>query len=444
VHRRAAQRGQIVNVRSLISLGSTPPMTGYSASKAAAHSLTRELRPVLGAEGITIHGVYPGGIDTHILVGIDAPKTRPAGVAEGILGGLAADQEDIFPDLNPGDVRGVVVQPQVVRARLLGRRVSGLIESVTSRARSTSYRREPFTKQESPMSKFELKDTTAIVTGASRGIGPYIAAALAKEGARVALVARSQPELAAVARELRDASSTVLEIPADVTSLDDRRRIVETVERELGQIDILVNNAGGDPQREFHRLSEKEIEAVLDLNLTSAVILTRLVLPAMLSRKQGHIVNVSSMAGRVGFPATEAYAAAKDGLIGITRVLRGDYRQRGVSASTLILGPVRDAGVGQRTTEEVGLELPPKAFTVSPADVGTATIRAIAEDKAEIAVLPGPGRIMRALIDRFPGLGPRLNRVSGAEATMQRVLEYREREAQLARGEGVAEAGSRC
>ena len=90
----------IVNVLSLLSLASTPPMAGYSASKAAAHSLTQALRPVLAAKGIAVHGVYPGGIDTDMLAGIDAPKTPPPDVAKGILDGLEADQEDIFPDPN--------------------------------------------------------------------------------------------------------------------------------------------------------------------------------------------------------------------------------------------------------------------------------------------------------------------------------------------------------
>lgn len=92
--------GDIVNVLSLLSLASTPPMAGYSASKAAAHSLTQALRPVLAARGITVHGVYPGGIDTDMLAGIDAPKTPASQVADGILSGLAAGQEDIFPDPN--------------------------------------------------------------------------------------------------------------------------------------------------------------------------------------------------------------------------------------------------------------------------------------------------------------------------------------------------------
>jgi NAD(P)-dependent dehydrogenase (short-subunit alcohol dehydrogenase family) len=92
--------GHIVNVLSLLALASTPPMTGYSASKAAAHSLTQALRPVLKAKGIAMRGVYPGGIDTDMLAGIDAPKTAPAKVAGGVLRGLAADHEDIFPDPN--------------------------------------------------------------------------------------------------------------------------------------------------------------------------------------------------------------------------------------------------------------------------------------------------------------------------------------------------------
>jgi NAD(P)-dependent dehydrogenase (short-subunit alcohol dehydrogenase family) len=92
--------GRIVNVLSLLALASTPPMTGYSASKAAAHSLTQALRPVLAARGIGVHGVYPGGIDTDMLAGIDAPKTAPAQVAAAILDALADGVEDIFPDPN--------------------------------------------------------------------------------------------------------------------------------------------------------------------------------------------------------------------------------------------------------------------------------------------------------------------------------------------------------
>jgi short-subunit dehydrogenase len=281
------------------------------------------------------------------------------------------------------------------------------------------------------MSKFDLKGATAIVTGGSRGIGPYIAEALASQGARVALAARSQPELEANARKLSASGAEVVAFPADVTSPEGRRELVRAVERRLGPVDVLVNNAGGDLQREFHSLTEEEILGLLELNLTSAVMLTRLVLPGMLERGRGHVVNVSSMAGRVSFPYTEAYAAAKDGLIAFTRVLRADYRARGVSGSTLILGPVGEAGGGVRTAEEVGIKLPPFGL-VSPAKIAKLTIRAIGSDKAELAVLPGPGKLLRGLMDRFPARGPAVNRATGTNKTMATVAEYREREARLA------------
>jgi short-subunit dehydrogenase len=276
------------------------------------------------------------------------------------------------------------------------------------------------------MPGLDLSEATAIVTGASRGIGPYIAAALARRGVRLALTARDEADLGAVAGELRRAGATVVAIVADITSASDRHALVEAAQRDLGAVDVLVNNAGGDPQRRFHDLGEDELRAVLELNLTAPVLLSRLLLAGMLERGRGHVVNVSSMAGRTGFPTTEAYAAAKDGLIGFTRVLRADYRRSGVSASTLILGPVRDAGAGRRTADEVGLKLPPKAMMASPQAVARAAVRAIARDRAEVVVMPGPGRTLRALMDRFPGLGPALNRLAGAEATMLKVADHRE------------------
>jgi len=287
------------------------------------------------------------------------------------------------------------------------------------------------------MAKLDLEGAAVIVTGGSRGIGPRIAEALAAEGGKLALVARSETELQANAHRLSQSGADVVAFPADVTFTEERRALIQAIEQRLGPVDVLVNNAGGDLQREFHNLTEDEIHGVLELNLTSAMMLTRLVLPGMLERGRGHVVNVSSMAGRVSFPYTEAYAAAKDGLIAFTRVLRTDYRDQGVSASALILGPVGEVGVGARTAEEVGIKLPP-AGLVTPAKIAKLTVRAIRKDEAELVVLPGPGKLLRGLMDRFPGLGPAMNRSTGTNETMARVAEYRERGARLAAAERSA------
>jgi short-subunit dehydrogenase len=194
---------------------------------------------------------------------------------------------------------------------------------------------------------------------------------------------------------------------------------------ELGTVDVLVNNAAVELQRRFHTLDTDEIEQVIRVDLTTPIALTRLLLPGMIERGYGRIVNISSIAGRVGFPFSEAYAASKDGLIAFSRVLRSDYRRSGVSASAVVLGAVKDAGLGQRTLDELGLKTN-TSFMVTPEKVARAVIRAIEKDKAEVVVMPGPGRLLKALMDLFPGLGPAMNRMSGGEKFMGIVADHRE------------------
>jgi short-subunit dehydrogenase len=142
-------------------------------------------------------------------------------------------------------------------------------------------------------------------------------------------------------------------------------------------------------------------------------------------RGYGRIINVSSLAGHTSFPCTQAYAAAKDGLTAFSRVLASDYRSTGVAATSLILGPVKDAGVSARTLAETGLTAS-TAFSVRPEKVAAATLRAIGRPRAEIVVSVGPGRMLKALTDYFPGLGPAINRLSGASKLMASVADYRE------------------
>ena len=265
---------------------------------------------------------------------------------------------------------------------------------------------------------------TALITGASRGIGREIARSLAASGYDLVVASRSAAELETLARELRREGVEATAIAADLTDAASITALARSAEAALGHVDVLVNNAGGDPQREFDEMSWNENETIVRLNVLGPMQLTHLLLPGMLRAGKGHVINISSIAGRVGFPYTEAYAAAKDGLIGFSRVLRNDYRARGISASAIVLGAIRGAGQGQRTSDELGLTMP--RFGTSPASaVAAAVMTAIRKDRAEIVVLPGPGRLLKALMDLFPGFGAAMNRMAGADVTMRRVIEAR-------------------
>ena len=205
------------------------------------------------------------------------------------------------------------------------------------------------------------------------------------------LVARSEAELARLAKELQADGSTVAVAAVDLGGPHAARQVAEAAAAELGAVDVLVNNAATEPQTRFHVLTSAEIEHVLHVDLISPLLLARLVLPGMLERRYGRIVNISSLAGHTSFPHTEAYAAAKDGLTAFSRVLTSDYRGTGVAATSLILGPVKDTGVSARTLAETGLTTS-TAFSVKPEKVAAATLRAIAKPKAEIVISIGPGR----------------------------------------------------
>jgi short-subunit dehydrogenase len=268
------------------------------------------------------------------------------------------------------------------------------------------------------------KGRTALVTGASRGIGTLISREVARHGGHVVLTGRSAADLRSVTAELAGDGLQVSYVPADLTQPGAAQTLVQAVEQEHDGIDLLVNNAGGDPLREFHTMTIEENLRTLQLNLIAPLALSHAVLPGMLRRGRGHIVNISAMAGRVSFPYTEVYAAAKDGLIGFTRVLRSDYHARGVSASVLILGAIRGTGQGQRMLDDAGMKT---SRYMAPAEsVAQAVVKAVHKDRTELIVMPGPGRLLRAILDYYPPLGPAMNRAAGASTTMQQIIQLRE------------------
>jgi len=269
-----------------------------------------------------------------------------------------------------------------------------------------------------------MEPRNAIVTGASHGIGQHIARALAAHHMNLLLVARAEAELARLAAELRgDVKVGVAAV--DLGGRHAAQEVANAATAELGSVDVLINNAATEPQTRFHVLTPAEIEHVLQVDLITPLLLARLLLPGMLERQYGRIINVSSLAGHTSFPHTQAYAAAKDGLTASSRVLHSDYRGTGVSATSLILGPVKNTGVSARTLAETGLTAS-TAFSVKPEKVAAAALRAIAKPTPEMVISVGPGRLMKALLDYFPGLGPALNRLSGADKLMTSVADYRE------------------
>ena len=174
----------------------------------------------------------------------------------------------------------------------------------------------------------------ALVTGASSGIGAATARALARDGYRVALLARRRDRLEALAEEI--GGRAALSCPADVTEPDAVRAAVARTLETWGAIDVLVNNAGRGMAATLETTTEGDLRALLDLNLVSVLTMTRAVLPGMLARGSGHIVNVGSIAGRRGMPLRSAYAATKFALTGLTESLRQEVRSQGVHVSLVL------------------------------------------------------------------------------------------------------------
>ncbi len=273
----------------------------------------------------------------------------------------------------------------------------------------------------------ELNGRVAILTGASRGLGVDVARALAEAGCDLVLAARSQPELEEVAREMRGLGRRVLVVPCDVSSSEDRQRLVDATLAEFGKCDILVNNAGIEMSGFYEQEPEEEIAKIIDVNLTSAMLLTRAIIPHMLERKTGHIVNMASLAGKVPMPYSVPYSASKAGLIAFTEGIRNEFKKRGVSASAICPGFVSDAGMYADWERDLGIKAGFLAKPVTPAKVANNVIKAIQKDRPEMLVFWMPGRGTTALAELMPGNFERIFPVFGSFKFFLKVAEHREK-----------------
>jgi len=241
-----------------------------------------------------------------------------------------------------------------------------------------------------------------LLTGATGGLGHAIARQLAGAGAHVILSGRRGAVLADLAREI---SGDVA--PADLTDRD----AVRSLAAAHTDVDILVSNAGLSASGLIDTWSEDQIDRALDVNLRAAIILARTLVPHMVQRGEGHVVFMSSLAGKAPTAGSSLYNATKFGLRGFAGALRAELHGTGVGVSTLFPGFIRDAGMFHVT----GVKLPFGVGTKSPRQVANATLKAIERDKAELDVAPVGLRLGAVLGGFVPDIAAAVSRRSGGD-----------------------------
>ena len=256
-----------------------------------------------------------------------------------------------------------------------------------------------------------LNATVGILTGSSRGIGVYLAEALARKGVRLALAARSEDELNEVAERLRSLGADAIAIPTDVARREDLESLVERTTAELGPPDVLVNNAGIERYADFHTYELDTIEKIIRVNLVAAEVLARLVVPGMIDRGRGHIVNISSVAGKSAVPYNAVYSSTKHALVGFSWSLREELKPYGIGVSVVCPGFVR---AGMFADWSGGMEPSRLTRSVSPERVANATVEAIERDKADVVVGSALLRISDVVHAASPSLAGWIGRKSGA------------------------------
>jgi 3-oxoacyl-[acyl-carrier protein] reductase len=220
---------------------------------------------------------------------------------------------------------------------------------------------------------FSLNGKGALVTGASGGIGKAIACALHGAGATVALSGTKADRLEALAAELKE---RVHVVPCDLADRAAVQKLAGEAESKLGTLDILVNNAGVTRDNLFMRMKDEEWDQVLAVDLTSAFMLCRTAVRGMLRRQWGRIINITSISGVIGNPGQGNYAAAKAGMIGMTKSLAREVAARGITANCIAPGFIKTAmtdALTEKQVEAIAAVIPTGTFGV-PEDVAAAAL----------------------------------------------------------------------
>jgi short-subunit dehydrogenase len=249
----------------------------------------------------------------------------------------------------------------------------------------------------------ELTGRTALLTGATGGLGRAIAAALAAKGATLLLSSRKAEELERLAAELPGGGHRALR--ADLAEEAAALKLLD----DAGAVDVLVANAGLPASGRLDGFSQEEIGRALRVNLESPVRMARELIPAMQERGEGHLVFVSSISGKVSTARASLYAATKFGLRGFALCLREDLRDAGVGVSVITPGAIAEAGM----FADSGAKPPPGLGTGTPQGVAVAVVEAIERNRAEISVAPRRQRAVARLAMMAPELS---GRVAGRQA----------------------------
>ena len=243
-----------------------------------------------------------------------------------------------------------------------------------------------------------------LVTGASSGIGEAVARLFAQEGYRVSMAARRLDRLNALADEIDPEGEQALAVRADITEYEDiQHMIAKTLER-YGQIDVLVNNAGFGRIKWLDELDPiEDIQAQIQTNLIGTVLVTREIIPHMIERRSGHIINMGSMGGLVASPTYTIYSASKYGLRGFTEALRREVGVYGIQVSGIYPGAVKTefkqhAGIYRKTGQTT-----PASLLLEPGEVARAVLNVVRRPRREL-IIPWQMRFTIWMNFLFPGI----------------------------------------
>ena len=183
-----------------------------------------------------------------------------------------------------------------------------------------------------------LDGKVALVTGAGRGIGKAVSCSLAKAGCRVVLAARTREQIEAVQKEILSQGGDALAVPADLTVDEDIQRLVEESQVKWGAVDILINNAGWGKRAPVVSASLTDWDQTFRLNLRAPMVLAKALLPSMIVKREGAVINIGSVSGKTGEANGAAYSASKFGLIGFTQSLYEEVREHGIKVAVILPG----------------------------------------------------------------------------------------------------------